>query len=348
MIRCAVSFKASKPKVHYLRTLYDQQLYSSIPKIAFAMFRNLFPALLLSCCSILPAAGQAGYDTVRVLFPINITQLDAHAKHQLDSLSKLVRGKKMLIYGYADYLGNTPGNIELAEGRARNVRQYLKKNGIGDNDILVCAGAGEVMRSKKNGSEGYPEDRRVFIFIKRPQALPAKVSQHKMKVEGQDPDQDLGVPPPPPSSAALVVQQQQQPVITKELADVSKLKPNQTVRIRNIHFIGGRHILTKDSEPALDELYRALAAAPKLEIMLEGHVCCMTGEGDALDLGTNTYNLSLNRAHVVYDYLVKRGINKKRLGYTGYGRSRPIIQRELSEEDAAINRRVEIKVIRNG
>jgi outer membrane protein OmpA-like peptidoglycan-associated protein len=290
------------------------------------MLRNFLPSLLLCCCGALSAAGQSGYDTARVLFPLNSTQLDAYAKQQLDSLAREIKDKKLLIYGYTDYLGNTAGNNQLAENRARGVAQYLKQNGVSDNDILLCTGAGQVNRSTQNGSEGYPEDRRVLLFIRKPQS-----AHHAMAFV-----ENTGLPERPKPAAN-----------NGELADIAKMKPNQTIRIRNIHFVGGTHELLKVSEPALDELYNVMQANPKLAIRLEGHVCCMAGSGDGWDVSTNTYDLSLNRAKTVYDYLVRKGISKDRLSYAGLGHSKPIILNDASEEDAAINRRVEVKVIRN-
>jgi outer membrane protein OmpA-like peptidoglycan-associated protein len=44
-------------------------------------------------------------------------------------------------------------------------------------------------------------------------------------------------------------------------------------------------------------------------------------------------------------YLVKRGIDSKRLQYEGYGRSRPVVRQEKSMADENKNRRVEIRII---
>ena len=110
---------------------------------------------------------QAGYDTVKILFPINITELDNVAKKKLDSLSLYISKSNLLIYGYADYLGNEPANMGLAKGRAENVKNYLLSQKIKAQQILICEGIGEVKRNLPKNQDGYPDDRRVAIFIKK-------------------------------------------------------------------------------------------------------------------------------------------------------------------------------------
>jgi outer membrane protein OmpA-like peptidoglycan-associated protein len=47
----------------------------------------------------------------------------------------------------------------------------------------------------------------------------------------------------------------------------------------------------------------------------------------------------------VRDYLVKRGIDSSRLEYEGFGRRKPIVKVEMTEQEAILNRRVEVRVI---
>jgi outer membrane protein OmpA-like peptidoglycan-associated protein len=75
-----------------------------------------------------------------------------------------------------------------------------------------------------------------------------------------------------------------------------------------------------------------------LEIMIEGHT---DNVGDELAL----IDLSLQRATVVRDYLVSRGIDKNRIQIAGLGATHPITD-NATEGDREKNRRVEIKVIK--
>ena len=100
------------------------------------------------------------------------------------------------------------------------------------------------------------------------------------------------------------------------------------------------------SIPALNSLFETLRDNERLKISIEGHVCCIADGGDAFDVETGELSLSVNRAREIFNYLVSKGIDANRLRFTGFGKSRPIIPFERSEEDAEKNRRVEIVLIK--
>jgi outer membrane protein OmpA-like peptidoglycan-associated protein len=309
------------------------------------MFKRFLQALFL-LCGTQQAMAQAGYDTLRVLFPINVTVLDQQAREQLDSLARYCKGQPLLVYGYADYLGNTPANKQLAEGRAHNVAAYLRKMGVPDSSILVVAGIGEVNRTVKNGSEGYPEDRKVFIFIRRSKAhLEGSTTTGIVKEKEPEPSrQPVELP-----RSETAKEQRIQPVIletaiTKELADIAHMKRGQSFPIRNLNFEYGSRNITPGSMPALDELYRAMVANPRLVIRLEGHICCTKSKDGNAD--TVRYDLSWQRVEAVKFYLERRGIAPKRIAYVGYGGTRHLVA-EKTAADEAINRRVEVRILIN-
>jgi outer membrane protein OmpA-like peptidoglycan-associated protein len=124
-----------------------------------------------------------------------------------------------------------------------------------------------------------------------------------------------------------------------------EMKAGNYYLLSNLHFEADRHQLKRSSNKELQNLRSALMANQKLKVRIEGHVCCISEAADALDVDNNEPHLSRNRAKAVYDYLVKKGIEQSRLSYIGLGRSRPIILYETTEEEAAINRRVEISVL---
>lgn len=318
---------------------------------------------------------QAGYDTVKILFPINITDLDNVAKKKLDSLSRHITQSNLLIYGYADYLGNEPANMGLAKGRAENVKNYLLSQKIKVQQILVCEGIGEVKRNLPKTQDGYPEDRRVAIFIKKEQSniavktetvkkekkgiqvgeikedgkiIPLEKKTATLKTSNTDIENLLVGPKTIAKTAPVVAKRPiEKPIIQSRFEELSALKVNEVMRIEAIHFQPTRHFITKESEPILQELLQTLKTYPDLAINIEGHVCCMKGDGDALDTDTYELKLSENRARFIYQYLIDNGIESKRLGYIGHGKRRPIIPNETTEEDAQKNRRVEIRVVRN-
>ncbi|HTN16346.1 MAG TPA: OmpA family protein [Chitinophagaceae bacterium] len=320
---------------------------------------------------------QPGYDTVKVYFPINIIVPDRAATESMDHAIRLIGQKNCLIYGYADYLGNEPSNLDLAIGRANNVRKYLQEGGILPNQILICEGIGQVNRNVIQSREGYPEDRRVDIFIKKggtenkghtitfkaaPDTGKKKMQVSEITTRGRlIPVKTVPKKDPPPDTVKPIVAAEkniakraipsrpitQRPPSTISFDNLSKLKANDVLRVENIHFLPTKHIITEDSEPILRALLQTMLDFPQLAIRIEGHVCCIRGAGDALDTDTYELKLSENRARHIYLYLITNGIDGTRIEYAGFGKSRPIVAEEKTEEDAQRNRRVEIRVLRN-
>lgn len=104
--------------------------------------------------------------------------------------------------------------------------------------------------------------------------------------------------------------------------DLKKVEVGQTIVLRNIFFDYDKATLRDASRNELERLIKLLNENPTLRIEISGHT---DSQGDA------TYNqkLSENRAKAVVEYLVKAGIDPKRLEYKGYGES----QLQISEAD---------------
>ena len=115
--------------------------------------------------------------------------------------------------------------------------------------------------------------------------------------------------------------------------------------IEGLSFVPGRHVILSSSAPALQNLLKTLKSNPKLKVEIQGHVCCTDNGEDGVDLDTREKKLSENRAKAIYDYLVDKGITKARLGYKGFGRTKPKEPVENTPEKEQANRRVEILVI---
>jgi outer membrane protein OmpA-like peptidoglycan-associated protein len=104
----------------------------------------------------------------------------------------------------------------------------------------------------------------------------------------------------------------------------------------NLNFETGTTQLTPDSVPTVESLVVILKAYPAVAVRLEGHT---DSTGDA---ATNK-KLSLDRAIVVKEIMIKGGIPEERIGTDGYGQEKPIAPNE-SEEGRAKNRRTELVV----
>lgn len=119
-------------------------------------------------------------------------------------------------------------------------------------------------------------------------------------------------------------------------ADLEKFKP--TV-LRNVFFDTGSAELRSESFTELNRLKTFLDDNPDIKIQLNGHT-------DNVGSDTNNLTLSDNRAKSVFNYLVKNGIDSKRMTYKGYGETSPI---ETNDTDAGrqANRRTEFMITGN-
>jgi OmpA-OmpF porin, OOP family len=104
----------------------------------------------------------------------------------------------------------------------------------------------------------------------------------------------------------------------------------------NLNFETGSTQLTPESVPTVDSLVVILKAYPNVAVSLEGHT---DNTGDA----AANKKLSLDRAVVVKEIMVKGGITEGRIGTDGYGQEKPIAPNE-TEEGRAKNRRTELVV----
>ena len=118
-----------------------------------------------------------------------------------------------------------------------------------------------------------------------------------------------------------------------------KLDVGKKFVLRNIYYDFDKYSLRKESNTELNNLYNIMIANPKLVIEISSHTDI---------IGSAAYNkvLSLNRAKVVVDYLVSRGISKSRLKYAGYGFDQPIAPND-TDEGRQLNRRTEFKILSN-
>jgi outer membrane protein OmpA-like peptidoglycan-associated protein len=134
--------------------------------------------------------------------------------------------------------------------------------------------------------------------------------------------------------------------LVEKIGDTGTLVGTNII-LKNINFFGGRADFIPESIPALNELLVALRQYPKLEIRVEGHICCQPGTDDGINVETGLPQLSYDRARTISNYLVTSGIKQERIQYRGFGHSNPIFPYpEQSEEERVLNRRVEIKILK--
>ena len=138
------------------------------------------------------------------------------------------------------------------------------------------------------------------------------------------------------------------PIKLEAVKDIKTIGEGERILLNNIQFEPGSPVMVPESKKEVELLLEKLQENPGLEIEISGHLCCAVEirEGDGYDYDYLTWDLSKNRAKKVYDFLVKKGIEKSRLSFQGMGLQKPLVSPEKSEEDEALNRRVEVKIIK--
>jgi outer membrane protein OmpA-like peptidoglycan-associated protein len=113
--------------------------------------------------------------------------------------------------------------------------------------------------------------------------------------------------------------------------------------IENIYYDYGDFKILPAAEITLEKVVKVMQMDPSITIEVSAHTDSRS---------TNDYNqkLSQKRAQAAVDYLVKRGIDKKRLIAIGYGETKLLNQCkdgvDCPEEEHAKNRRTEFKINR--
>lgn len=115
------------------------------------------------------------------------------------------------------------------------------------------------------------------------------------------------------------------------------LEPGTVVQLVNIQFEFNSSALTNDSQEGIDMLASFVESHPEINVELAGHTD---------NVGSDAYNLKLSeeRAQVVRQALVAKGIGETRLTAKGYGSTKPIKPND-TEEHRAMNRRTEMVVL---
>jgi outer membrane protein OmpA-like peptidoglycan-associated protein len=142
-------------------------------------------------------------------------------------------------------------------------------------------------------------------------------------------------PPPPPPEPEPVVEPEPEPepepervVVREESIDITEV----------VQFETGSARLLPESEQLLDEVADAIKRHPEIrKIQVEGHTDSVGGD---------RYNMRLSnqRATSVRTYLIRQGVEGRRLVAKGFGLTRPIADND-TEDGRFRNRRVEFNIL---
>jgi OOP family OmpA-OmpF porin len=107
--------------------------------------------------------------------------------------------------------------------------------------------------------------------------------------------------------------------------------------LENVYFDVNKSDIKPECTYAIDNLYNTLVMNPNMKIEIAGHT---DSDGDAKD----NLILSQRRSESVMNYLIKMGLDPKRVEAKGYGEYKPLVANDNAPNKAR-NRRTEIRVL---
>jgi OmpA-OmpF porin, OOP family len=125
----------------------------------------------------------------------------------------------------------------------------------------------------------------------------------------------------------------------KLLRDIELTPKGETIRLDNLIFPQGKATIDPQSYSELDEVAQMMKENTKIVIQLEGHT-------DNVGNPKGNLELSKDRVEAVKKYLVtKKGIDKDRIKTKAFGGTKPL-RNEMTPEARALNRRVELRILK--
>lgn len=115
------------------------------------------------------------------------------------------------------------------------------------------------------------------------------------------------------------------------------IEKESTVVMNNVFFDFDKAVVKPESHAELNRVVKLMKDRPNMEIAISGHTD---------DVGPGIYNMGLSerRANAVMNYLVKNGIDKKRLTVKYFGETKPT-EPNTTVEGRSKNRRVEFQIM---
>lgn len=123
----------------------------------------------------------------------------------------------------------------------------------------------------------------------------------------------------------------------KKEVKMQKIEEGNKIVLNNIFFQTGKSELTESSALEIGKLYDLLVQNPSINVEISGHTDNVGGDAENM-------KLSFDRAKVVVEALVTKGIPAGRLLAKGYGKTQPIAPND-TPENKQLNRRTEFKIL---
>lgn len=274
--------------------------------------------------SLFSQQNSIGKDTLLVFYDTGSHVISIEQEKQLKGYLSDQKPLKITVVGYADYVGSTNSNNELALKRAKYLQEFLLQRELADT--IIISTKGEMPKPKYfNETEGNSNDRKSVCYLSYSNNL---IFRKEVSITEVD---------------SLVSS-------SNNIELIRKLQVGESTVLINILFYLGKAVIIPSSFPELQTLHDVLVDNPNLKIEIKGHVCCGVvyedTEGNPSPIQSD-YNmtLSLNRASAIKNYLVVKGIHSDRVLVKGMGFLEPLYYPEKNESHRQLNRRIELIVL---
>ncbi|WP_052503457.1 OmpA family protein [Lacinutrix sp. Hel_I_90] len=187
--------------------------------------------------------------------------------------------KRITIIGYCDDRGSNEYNKTLSNKRANVIRVIIAnyRNSLKKPEVVNTIGKGEIILSTSETS--------LFNELRSLNRKVTVVMAPKKLIADSFYGEDL--------------------------------RKGDLINLKKLNFERGLRYLTPESTETLKELANYLTKRTDLFFTINGHVCCTKNGRESRDKETGKINLSLVRAKYIRDYLVKAGVDAKRIRYQG-------------------------------
>jgi outer membrane protein OmpA-like peptidoglycan-associated protein len=245
-----------------------------------------------------------------------------------DGIRLWVNGARIIDAWGPHDMGAYSGSIQLEAGKYYDLKvEYY--NGIFEGEI-------QLRWQLPDGSTRPVEAKYLFVpGAQKPAAPPAKPAAQAQKKPVKKPG------PPKKTTPAKPKPQPVETPATKpaapEVSAVEQQAKQRELELKYIYFVKSKDAILPESQATLDDWVVFLKQKPGAGIDILGHTD---------DLGNIEKNqaLSEQRARIVADYLMSKGLEKERIHTRGFGGTKPIYVNAATEKERALNRRVEIRV----
>ncbi len=298
------------------------------------------------------------------------------------TLSKIVpqlntlKHYEIRITAHTDAIGSIQNNQELSQNRANAVKEVFVQNGI-DAALIDIKIFGEEKPETDNDTElGRQLNRRATIEIFK------KIKLVSFRGQIKDEQTGAGIP----SKIVIRTKEKRDSLETDTTGNFKTLLPlgavagidvyakdyffetkmfkvksnnqkeigfplkkvavGEKVDIKNLFFVGNKATLLKRSLPELPKLLKFMELNDSIKIEIAGHI--NRPNYPPVDKLSWDFKLSVQRAKMVYDYLLENDISADRIRYKGYGNFHMRHPKAKSEKQQAENRRVEIRIVERG